>query len=231
LPKCNSKLKAVLAEFFEFKLEMRRSKELFMSPIILDEREASSMTSAWTEYLCLRIFSTGEFELFTGSYEGLDEAGNYWNEDTEEYDLPDEINGKKVLFIQDEYVIGGEIEYFNDDECVKASSVNDPRVVKWLSIQDWDDACIDQIEAIRKIKNASIVRLPDSFPEGTIFLKVGGDIPVTISGFTCLCWKFSPTVRKEPPWSYNRLTAEDDGDRISEEEFRKLVAECDEARF
>ena len=75
-----------------------------------------------------------------------------------------------------------------------------------------------------------MVPLPDSFPEGTVFLKVGGDIPVTISGFTCLCWMFFSTVRKEPPWSYNRLTAEDDGDDISESEFRKLVAERDAAR-
>ena len=75
-----------------------------------------------------------------------------------------------------------------------------------------------------------MVRLPDSFPEGTIFLDVANGIPVTISGFTCLCWEFSPTVRKEPPWSYNRLTAEDDGDDISESEFRKLVAERDAAR-
>ena len=198
-----------------------------MSPIILGARKGSSIKGAWTEYLCLEVLPYAEFDLFTGSNEGLDEAENYWNKDTEEYDLPDEINGKKVIFVQDEFVFVGAIKYFYENECVKAFSAHDPKVVKWLSDQNWSNSYIERIDELLKIKIASMVRLPESFPEGTIFLDVANGIPVTISGFRCLCWSHNRPAFKVAPWSYNRLTAEDDGDLISEEEFRKLVRDSD----
>ena len=71
-----------------------------------------------------------------------------------------------------------------------------------------------------------MVRLPESFPEGTEFLKVADRFPVTLSpdGFKALCWMFFSGVGKEPPWGYSLTTARDDGVEISEAEFRKLVA-------
>ena len=68
-----------------------------MKELILSEREESTMASTWDEYLVLRLNDNGSYVLYTGRYEVLEEAGIYWNDESEEYDLPEKIAGKEVL--------------------------------------------------------------------------------------------------------------------------------------
>ena len=74
---------------------------------IIAERERSGMASVWDEYLCLRKVSETEYELSVRAYEVLAEGWDYYDEETEGYDLPDEINGKGVVGFVDEWIVGG----------------------------------------------------------------------------------------------------------------------------
>ena len=49
------------------------------------------MVGAWTEYLYLQP-EMGGYKLFTGQHEALADLTQFFNEETEEYDLPDEID-------------------------------------------------------------------------------------------------------------------------------------------
>jgi len=55
---------------------------------ILAEREASGMTCTWDEFLCVGLNKDQSFTLYTGRREVLAEASDFYNEDTEEYEIP-----------------------------------------------------------------------------------------------------------------------------------------------
>lgn len=73
-----------------------------------------------------------------------------------------------------------------------------------------------------------MVQLPDSFPEGTRFFDVGSmGNPVTMLWPNCTGWTGTGRRGEPPPFWFNRSTVEDDGEEISEEQFRKLVGDTD----
>ena len=76
---------------------------------ILDERESTNMTGGWTEYLCIEKLPKKKFELTIRGFEILGNAENYYNEEMEEYEFPDQIDGKDIVGTADEYVIGGNL--------------------------------------------------------------------------------------------------------------------------
>ena len=125
-----------------------------MKELILCEREESSMASSWDEYLVLRLKDDGSYLLFTGKFEVLEDASGYWNDETEDYDLPEEIDGKEVLWVSDGYVIGGDLDYFNAEEAVEFKKANSKTVRDWLEATAWaDDVDIgDVAEGIEKIQ-------------------------------------------------------------------------------
>ena len=104
---------------------------------IIASREQSSIVSTWTEYLCLEPISTVRYRLFTGRYELLAELSAFYNEETEEYELPEEIDGKSVQGFDDEYVVGGELQYFDDEHAVEFSSPDELDVAEWLGDSRW----------------------------------------------------------------------------------------------
>lgn len=104
---------------------------------VLAEREESSMASTCTKYLCLQFGDSKAYCLFTGMYEGLEQASEYFNEDTEDYDLPEEIDGKKVVGIDDETVIGGDPSWSTSDEVIEFDTIADLALNKWLKEQGW----------------------------------------------------------------------------------------------
>ena len=111
---------------------------------IIDSREGSSPASTWSEDLCLKRVSQTHFELFVGGYEVVGETSEFFDEETGEEEIPDEIGGYPVQGIEDGYVIGGEIvkneEYgefqFSD---FKAADVRD-----WLASVNWEHAALLQ---------------------------------------------------------------------------------------
>ena len=104
---------------------------------IIASREQSTMASTWTEYLCLATALQGQYRLFTGRYESPAELASYYNEDTEEYELPDAIDGKSVQGFDDDYVVGGELKCFENEKIVEFDRLDEPRVVEWLAGSRW----------------------------------------------------------------------------------------------
>jgi len=116
-------------------------------PVILAEREESSMVSNWNEYCCLLRLPENRLRLFTGRYEGLADIHQYYNEETENYDLPDEIDGKQVVGREDEIVVGGELQSYDDEvEFVDPSAIE---VRSWLDAKRW--STVVSIEMIRNV--------------------------------------------------------------------------------
>lgn len=106
-------------------------------PKVIASREASSMASTWTEYLCLTRSDTKRFKLFTGGYQSIDEAGKYYNEKTGRYVLPKTIDGQLVIGVEEDAVLGGELTYYEDDHYVEFNRLDDPDLVSWLAEQRW----------------------------------------------------------------------------------------------
>jgi len=107
--------------------------------MILASREQSSMVSTWTEYLCLQRDHTGGYKLFTGQYEALAERERFFNEETGDYDIPDEIDGQVVIGVDDDYVVGGELAHFDDEQAVSFTSPGDQVVADWLRTSGWSE--------------------------------------------------------------------------------------------
>jgi hypothetical protein len=104
---------------------------------IIASREQSSMVSTWTEYLCLERDDAGAFKLFTGQYEALAEREPFFNEETGDYDIPDEIDGQAVVGVDDDYVVGGELSCIDDEQVVSFRSPDDQEVAMWLESSGW----------------------------------------------------------------------------------------------
>ena len=104
---------------------------------IIAEREKSSMASTWTEYLCIQNGKEKRIRLFTGMYEGLDEALKYYDEDTENYKLPKTIDGKNVVKVDDEVVVGGKLNFIDAKDMVEFDSINDSQLSEWLKHTRW----------------------------------------------------------------------------------------------
>ncbi len=115
---------------------------------IVASREESTMASTWTEYLCLSPTEGGHFRLFAGQYEPLAEREAFYNEDADDYDLPQEIDGKAVAGIEDDWVVGGVLEPFDDELVVEFSSVEDEKVSQWLADYGWS-----KLVKLEEIKN------------------------------------------------------------------------------
>ena len=78
----------------------------------IDSRENSGHVDSWMEYLCLEKTSDGNFVLSIKSHVIIDSEYNgeiisqFYDEDTDEYNLPNEINGIKVLGWNAEFLLG-----------------------------------------------------------------------------------------------------------------------------
>ena len=77
---------------------------------ILDKRFYSgSPAASWTQYLVLERLEDGKFKLDIRAYELLAEVSEYYDEEKEDWNLPGQIDGKDVVGVEDEYVIGGDL--------------------------------------------------------------------------------------------------------------------------
>ena len=105
---------------------------------IISSRDGSSPASSWSEDLCLKRVSDTEFELFVGGYEFVAEVSDFFNEETEEEEVPEEIGGYPVQGIQEGYVIGGEILKNEGNGEVQFSDPEISEVKEWLASVDWN---------------------------------------------------------------------------------------------
>ena len=116
---------------------------------VIAERERSGMASVWDEYLCVRIVSETEHELSVRAYKILAESGAYYDEETEDYDLPDEINGKTVVGFVDEWIVGGSLIETEAFKGLTFNDLNHPEVTQWLAEIQWNTS--DVVSAIGSV--------------------------------------------------------------------------------
>jgi hypothetical protein len=105
-------------------------------PKVLDSRENSSMASTWTEYLRLRVTEPGTALLEVCMYEALAEAPD-WSDDDEGRVLPDEIDGKKVIGIDDDWIVGGDLCCIDDNKQLAFDKNNIEQALQWLTETRW----------------------------------------------------------------------------------------------
>jgi hypothetical protein len=94
-------------------------------PKILDSRDQSTMASRWTEYLRLSKPSNDSALLEICQYESL-----AWDGVPEE--LPDEIDGKKVVGVEDGIIIGGDLVCRYDTDSFQFTKQTLPDAISWL---------------------------------------------------------------------------------------------------
>ena len=104
---------------------------------ILAVRTGSGMTSNWKEYLCLTYGDQQEYKIFEGRYNGLAEAREFYDDEAEEYELPEFIGRDKVFGVEGNYVVGGELTYFSDEQAVEFHLPGDQNLTSWLEEFRW----------------------------------------------------------------------------------------------
>jgi uncharacterized protein YacL (UPF0231 family) len=109
---------------------------------IIAERECSGMVSVWDEYLCLRKVSETKYELSVRAYEVLAEGWDYYDEESEDYDLPDEINGKAVVGFVDEWIVGGSLIETETFKSLIFSDLTHPDVAQWFNEVKWNTSAV-----------------------------------------------------------------------------------------
>ena len=105
--------------------------------ITIAEREVSGMAGVSTEYLCLSLGQSKKYLLSIGGYEALAHISDYFNEETDDYEFPDAINGKKVHGFVDDYVVGGEIWLNINEDGIEFDLPTDSNVLIWLNKNCW----------------------------------------------------------------------------------------------
>ena len=116
--------------------------------VVLRKRECSSMVSTWDELLCVGFGSVKPYKLYLGAFEILGERSQFYDDEADEYVLPDTINGKAVRGFKDDAVIGCEVEnasYRPEDEF----EFDDPSECEsWLTDARWmDDRLLAELSA------------------------------------------------------------------------------------
>jgi hypothetical protein len=123
------------------------------------------MVSTWSELLCVGFGKTRSYRLYLGIYEVLGEVAEYYDEELDEFSVPDIINGKAVQGVKDDYVVGFWVEdagYRPDDEF----EFDTPsECVDWLTETQWlDDRLLaDLTAALAKLGEPKFgIDIPDS---------------------------------------------------------------------
>ena len=123
----------------------------------IDRRENSGHVDSWMEYLCLEKNGGGDFVLLIKSHVIIDSEYNgeiitqFYDEDTDEYDIPDEINGIRVLGWNAEFLLGVELENnFQYTRLELAQNDFEQSIKQWMKEINWD-VTTQQLSLIRKI--------------------------------------------------------------------------------
>ena len=123
----------------------------------IDSRENSGHVDSWTEYLCLEKSGGRTFVLSIKSHVIIDSEYNgeiisqFYDEDTGEYDLPDEINGIKVLGWNDEFLLGVDLENNFQYTALELTKTDFEHLIgEWIKNISWD-LSKEQFSLIRKI--------------------------------------------------------------------------------
>ena len=123
----------------------------------IDSRESSGHVDTWMEYLCLEKTSEDNFILTIKSHVIIDSEYNgeiisqFYDEDTDEYNLPNEINGIKVLGWNAEFLLGVDLENnFQYTRLELTKNDFEQSIRQWMNVINWD-VTAHQLSLIKKI--------------------------------------------------------------------------------
>ena len=115
---------------------MRESNE--KKAITLAQRECSALGYTWIEYLVITRGNMSRFLLATADYLALAEAIDYYDPETETHELPNQINGQKVIGLQNDYIVGGNLWINSDESGYAFDNLDDAKLAEWLKESGWD---------------------------------------------------------------------------------------------
>lgn len=108
------------------------------SIVVVDSREQSTMASSWREYLCVRWFGD-RVELSVRMHEGLANASAFPENDVGERIIPLQIDGKTVVGVDDDVVVGGDLGC-NDDEPQTFLLADGTGMTEWFNARNWSES-------------------------------------------------------------------------------------------
>jgi hypothetical protein len=103
-------------------------------PKIIAERERSSVTGCWREFLRLAPNADGSATLAVCRYEALANADEFVNEKGE-LNLPDSVAGKMVVGVEDERIVGGALVCNGSIWTFRETEIS--RAIDWLRVNGW----------------------------------------------------------------------------------------------
>jgi hypothetical protein len=114
---------------------------------VLKAREQSTMASAWDELLCVGFGTSKPYRLYLGNYAILGERAEYYDEETDDYLVPDEIRGRAVRGVKDDYIVGCDVEDVSQKPDDEFDFQHPSECEKWLVENHWlDDNLLAKIE-------------------------------------------------------------------------------------
>lgn len=115
------------------------------SIIAVDSREQSTIASSWQEYLCVRWLGD-RIELSVRMYESLATVSDFPENEDDEPVIPLQIQGKAVVGIDDDVVVGGDLG-FNDEEPEVFHLTDIAGITEWLTSRHWKQDVV--LEAVQ----------------------------------------------------------------------------------
>ena len=131
--------------------------------LVISSVERSSMVSMWTEHLCLKRLGENQWVIDVRCFELACEASEFFDEELEDFVLPEEIQGHAVLGIEDDYVQtenlirshnvheSYEFSRFSWNEYVKIFSDNAPFFCDFPLCEAIHAGIVGDVERVRKI--------------------------------------------------------------------------------
>jgi hypothetical protein len=117
---------------------------------VIDQREQSTMTSTWDEYLVLEKLNDREFRLDIRGWGYLGEVSDFDFKEDEHGELivPEEINGQYIESVEDGSVYGGELAKREDEQGdVRFARPDQDEVISWLKDVEWYEVEVVKILA------------------------------------------------------------------------------------
>jgi hypothetical protein len=106
------------------------------------------MVSTWDELLCLGFGSVKPYKLYLGAFETLGERSEFYDDEADEYALPDDINGKAVRGSKGDMVIGYEVENASYRPEEEFEFDHPSECESWLTEARWmDDRLLAELSA------------------------------------------------------------------------------------
>jgi hypothetical protein len=113
-------------------------REIGDEVIELAQHQRMSMVSSWTEYLTLSRGAHKKYLLAHACHEALAEESDYFNQEKDDYELPEEINGEPV-WVEDGCLVSGRLIINMDDMGLEFDDPSEPEVAAWLNDFGWTE--------------------------------------------------------------------------------------------